>query len=288
MGTFKHNKKRNSGLIYEFLVRHVSKSMIENDTSDYQKALVVIRKYFGDGTPLCEERELFDVVRTTRGVTENAARRILGEIQRAASQADAKKIEIKKSNLIKEINYGFGQDFWDAYRIPEYRLLATIQMVIDAARGQHNLTESVQNIQLEEGLVKYMTSSKEFAAPQQQKEDIDQLVMAMTAKKFQEKYTKSLSGPQKVLLEKYLRALVTGDQKPLFDVINEQMNKISKSLANARTMKEFIEDPVMVKKLDEASTEWSSISTSGFHKLDQTIEEIMLFQNLVEEIESNG
>jgi hypothetical protein len=282
MGTFKHNKKRNSGLIYEFLVRHVSKCMIDNDTSGYQKSLIVIRKYFGDGAPLAEERELFDVVRTTRGVTENAARRILGEIQRAANQSDVKKIEIKKSNLIKEINYGFGQNFWDSYRVPEYRLLATIQMVIDAARGKHNLTESVQNIQLEEGLVKYMTSNKEFSSQQQPREDIDQLVMAMTAKKFHEKYSVSLRPNQKVLLEKFMRSQVTGDNMPLANYLHSEMERIVSSMKKARLIKEIIEDQEMLKKLDEALEKFPKECGRD------AVEAVMVYQNLVEELESNG
>lgn len=288
MGTFKHNKKRNTGLVYEFLVRHLSQSMIEKNSQVYQKTLGLIRKYYGEAAPLTEEHELFTVVQGTRGVSENAARRVLGEVQRQAAKQDVKKLDIKKSNLIKEINYSFSQGFWDLHRIPDYRLLATIQMVIDASRSEKRLTESVQNIQLEEGLVQYMTSKAEYTPPSPHTEDIDQLVMAITAKKFQEKYTKTLNGPQQVLLEKYIRAQVTGDQKPLFDVINEQMNKIPISLGKARTMKEFIEDPIMMKKLDEATTEWSNISSSGFHKLDETVEEIMLFQKLVEEIECDA
>ena len=129
MGTFKHNKKRDTGLVYEFLVRKLSQTMVEKDTSSYQKTMDILRKYYGDGAILAEERELFDVIMNARGLSEVAARRVLGEVQRVAKSMDARKIDIKKSNLIKEINYTFGRDFFSNHRVPTYRLLASIQML---------------------------------------------------------------------------------------------------------------------------------------------------------------
>lgn len=284
MGTFNHNKKRNSGLVYEFLVRRLSRAMIDKDNSVYQKTLGIVHKYYAVGAPISEERELFDVVRNTRGVSETAARRILGEVQRTARTLDAKKIDIKKSNLIKEINHTFGMSFWDEHRIPEYQLLATIQMIIDAARSDVPLTESVQNIQLEEGLVHYMMATQEFASISPPKQDIDQLVMAMTAKKFQEKYSHSLGEKQKVLLEKFVRFQVVGDEKPLMEHVQSEYKRIERALDRAAEMKEVQDDPVMKEKLDEA---YIKFTEGGRRTLDEEVERLMLYQTLVEEIESN-
>lgn len=284
MGTFNHNKKRNSGLVYEFLVRRLSKAMIEKDDNIYQKTLGIVHKYYLAGAPIAEERELFDVVRNTRGVSENAARRILGEIQRTANRMDVKKIDIKKSNLIKEINHTFGMGFWDEHRIPDYRLLATIQMIIDASRSDQRLTESVQNIQLEEGVVQYMMSTREFSIVSAPKQDIDQLVMAITAKKFQEKYSHSLGDKQKVLLEKFIRFQVTGDDKPLFEHIQNEFKRVENALNKAMSMSEVKDDAVMSEKLNEAYVKFTE---SGRRTLDEEVERLMLYQTLVEEIESN-
>ena len=285
MATFKHNKRRDSGLVYEFLVRHLSKAMVNGDRHNYQKCLEIVRKYYGDGTALAEERELFDVIKNTRGVTEQAARRILSEVQRAARALDSKKIDIKKSNLIKEINYTFGKGFFTQYRIPEYRLLASIQMMINASQKENRLTESVQKIQLEEGLVKYMTTKGTFSESMTQKSEVDQLVMAMVAKRFNEKYSKSLSSPQKVLLEKYIRAQVTSDEKPLNDFMLEESKRINIVLKMARDMKEFSDDGIMKERLEQAEKTFSTMRLNGAN--EKTVEEMMLFQRLAEEVQSN-
>ena len=284
MGTFKHNKKRDTGLVYEFLVRKLSQTMVEHDQAGYARTLEIVRKYYGEGTPLAEERELFDVVRNARGLSEAAARRVLAEVQRHAQGMDDKLLDIKKSNLIKEINYAFGRDFFSNHRIPEYRLLASIQMVIDAARTQTRLTESVSKIQLEEGLVKYMMSRGSFAETVTPKSEIDAVVMAMVAKRFEEKYSKTLGPAQKVLLEKFIRFQVTGDGVPLQKFVMEEAGRIGKILDRALAMTEVTSDKAMLEKLTEAKKNFLVVST--FTK-EQLVEEVMMYQKLAEEVESD-
>jgi hypothetical protein len=259
--------------------------MVEKDQSGYKKTMEIVRKYYGDGTPLSEERELFDVIRTARGLSEGSARRILAEIERHARGMDAKKIDIKKSNLIKDINYTFGQGFFTEHRVPDYRLMASIQLVIDAARQQGRLTESLQRVQLEEGLIRYMMSKGSFQESTHQRSEVDAVVMAMVAKRFDEKYSKSLSKNQKSLLEKYLRYQVTGDHKPLREFVMSESVRIRDALNKAMTMKEFIEDREMMKRLNEVQTKLTNFANGEFP--DERIEETMMYQKLVEEVESN-
>jgi hypothetical protein len=284
MASFKHNKKRNTGLVHEFLVRRVSQSMVDGDKGLYQKTMEILRKYYAEGTVLSEERELFDVIRNTRGVTESAARRILGEIQRAAKVQDARKIDIKKSNLLKEVNHAFGPAFFTTHRVPEYRLLASIQMVVDATRAETLITESVAKIQLEEGLIQYMTTKGDYAvkAAPTAKSEVDALVMRMVAKRFEEKYAKALTAPQKVLLEKYIRYQVTGDEQPLRKLVDDESKRVVAVLEKASCMKEVIEDERMTAKLNEARAKFGKD-----RDLDAAVENLMLYQKLVEEIESD-
>jgi hypothetical protein len=147
------------------------------------------------------------------------------------------------------------------------------------------LTESIQNIQLEEGLVNYMMSDKQYTPPAPPREEIDQLVMTLTARKFQEKYSKSLNGSQQVLLEKYIRYQVTGDQKSFQDFLKKRRSDIMNVLGKASTSKEFQSDNNMKRKLDEAVGRFNSLPLSFS---DDFISEMMLFENLVEEVESDG
>lgn len=287
MAQFKHNRKRNSGLVYEFLVRRLSKAMVDRDKGTYARTLEILRKYYGEGTVLAEERELFEVVRNTRGVSEQAARQILSEVQKYARKMDVRKVDIKKSNLIKEVNYAFGKGFFAEHRVPEYRLLASIQMVIDACRGGANLNESVSKIQLEEGLVHYMTTRGDFTVQPAARSEVDALVMRMVAKRFEEKYARSMIGSQKHLLERYIRYQVTGDRKPLDEFLAAEGQRGFQAIDRAAALPQVREDKVMSERLQEARRKLGDIMAESITKVDEAVEEMMLFQKLVEEIESD-
>jgi hypothetical protein len=284
MATFKHRKKRNAGLVYEFLVRRLSQAMVDQDRASYQKSLGILRKYYSEGI-IAEERELFEVIRNTRGVTESAARRILEEVWAAARRMDSHRLDIKKSNLLKEVNYSFGPGFFTDYRIPDYRLLASVQMSLDTVRSSTPLvTESIARIQLEEGLVQYMMTKGSYSVQTGGQSEVDALVMRMAAKKFEEKYSRTLSGPQKALLEKYIRAQVTGDTGPLLEGVMKERGRVQAAIEKSFDMQEVKDDHEMERKLTEA---YVQLTRSGTRRLDEEVEDLMLYQKLVEELDSN-
>lgn len=281
---FKHNKKRNSGLVYEFLVRRLGTQLVDQDREGAVKTAELAERYFSPGEPLCNELELFRAIRDTRGVSKETARRVLGEVQRQAARQDARQLDIKKSNIIKELNYTFGRDFFDKHRLPEYRLLASIQLFIDGSRGARRISESVQAIQLEDGLVSWMTSVPP-AVDKDIDKQVDDLVCTMAAKRFNEKYGNSLNGGQKSLLESYVRSLVTEKVGDLQKKVENDKNKIAKLLVSSYKMKEVQEDKVMKQRYVEATKRLSELDTS---KADENvIEEMMLFHKLAEELTSH-
>ena len=68
--SFRHSKKRNSGLLYEFLIRRMSLSMVNGDKPSYDKASSILKRYFSAGMPLATEKEIFDVVVSSRGLQD--------------------------------------------------------------------------------------------------------------------------------------------------------------------------------------------------------------------------
>ena len=58
----KHNKKRNVGIIYELLLKFVSKNLIENNQKNAQEALDIIKKRFSKNTELYKEFRLFNAL----------------------------------------------------------------------------------------------------------------------------------------------------------------------------------------------------------------------------------
>lgn len=284
--SFKHNKKRNSGLVYEFIVRRMASQAIAQDATGYQKSLKIVKEYFAPGQPLAQERELFEVVCSSRGLSSESARRLLDEVLGHAQKLDHRKIEIKKSNLIKELNYTFGKNFFSEHRVPEYRLLASIQVLLESHRPGRPLLESVQRAQLEESLVRFMTTVDPVSKPGTGDEKVDTLVCALAAKKFQEKYGQNLSPGQARILERYMRATMSEETGRFEQFLLEEFGRMSKVLENSRLMKEVREDKMMAERLDEAI---ARIKLDRQHQsLEFMTEEAMLYRKLIEELSSDA
>jgi hypothetical protein len=279
---FNHKKKRNGPLAYELLVRQMGRSLVDQDRPGYQRSKEIIQKYFAVGSPMQRERELCEAIKKARGVSELMARRVLGLVKDGYSRLDHKKLEIKKSNLIKEIHTTFGQGFWNKHRVPEYRLLASIQMFLDGSRPGRTITESIQSVELEESLVKYMGTTPPAAQVQS---NIDPLVFSLAAKKFQARYGSTLGPGPKRMLECYMRSLVSGSKKELVEMLGSERKRVLSLMESHKSDPAVKDDPVMKERYETAHSTLRSLDAKS---ADQgALEEMMLFTALGEELESS-
>jgi hypothetical protein len=283
---FNHNKKRNSGLIYEFLVRRMGLTLVDQDPESYLKTIGIIKRYYSAGQPLAREKDVFDVICRSRGLNENAARRILNEVYKHVQEFDNRKIDIKKSNLIKEIHYAFGKDFFDIHRIPEYRLFASIQMLIEQYRSSSSksINEGVSKIQLEESVVKYMTLPVGNPLINIKGEKVDSLVATLAMKKFEERYSDALNESQKKTLRRYMNYSMTGNKEQFGREMEEERKFLIESLNNSKELSCFQEDTVMSGRLSEAINSLNQINDMTS---ESAVQELLLYHKLFSEIQSD-
>jgi hypothetical protein len=279
---FNHNRKRNTGLIYEFLVRQLARQMIDKDQSGWKKTYGVIEKYFSPGSLLAEELEMFDALRSVRNLKEIAARRLISEVYSRARKMDEHKLDIKKSNLIKDVNYSFGKDFFSKHRVAEYRLLASIQMLIDNCRLPGRLAEDVQKIQLEESLVSYLTSGPEESKDKKTEDRIDSMVYKVASQKFTDRYGQVLNESQRALLDRFGRALLTKQPKVVREQLLGEKARILGVLRGSRTLKEIRDDSIMAKGLEEAISKLVVLDENS--EPESAVEEMILYERLAEEL----
>src|SRR5947207_849958 len=102
-----HNKKRNTGLLYEFLVRHISEGLVSGDERQVHLATKLLKKHFKKGTELHREFKLFHALVNTTVASSDVAKKIVVEAREAAKRYDVAQLDREKSLLIKGINYTF-------------------------------------------------------------------------------------------------------------------------------------------------------------------------------------
>ena len=198
-----HNKKRNSLLMYEFLVRTISKSIVEGDKRRSAVALKILKRHFKPGTELYREFRLLNSLVKTTVSSEHVAASILKEAKAAAATLDYTKLDREKSLLVRSINHGINdENFYDQH-VNEYRSFATLQTLINEWNSKDKDLSKVA--QYEDHLMQRLTEVKEDNSESISDESSGtvRLLMKVMGKKLNEKYGDALNDQQKSLVRAY-------------------------------------------------------------------------------------
>lgn len=282
MRKLSHRKKRNIGLVYEFLTREVTNAVVSGDPQRGAIALEIIAKHLGDGTVLHEELSLHRSVIESRGVSERLARKIVDELKVAGIRLASRSVirEQAKTALIHEMNRRLGQDVFDRFRIPDYTAHASIGILM--SRGLNSrIDEGVEVARVEEHLLEFLTGRPDAAAKYDPHASMFAYKTAVGL--FEKEIGRELSRPQMDLLHEYTRVTLGGNPAPFRRTFERQRAELTEALRVARVDEVFKSDNEMAKRLDEAIGELSRLNPDSG---DAAIESLMLYHNLRQEIES--
>lgn len=209
----KHNKKRNTGLLYEFLARHAAEGLVENNQKKVKQSVKLMKRFFREGTELHKEFRLFRALTQTSVDSKETAHRIIETTRRAVGQYDTKKLDKEKSLLIKSINHTFNDAGFYDKKINEYKLFATVQVLLNEWR-EHVPTDVVMTALYEEELVEHLTTPKKMNLLDEAKADnVDDLIVNLMVKKVNTKYDGLLNNEQIALMNSYANGLRNDDLK---------------------------------------------------------------------------
>lgn len=278
-----HNKKRNTGLLYEFLVGVISRSLVDGNQKSSSQALRILRRHFKPGTELYKEFRLINALRKTTVSSEAVAASILQEAKQAAKAHDLKELDRQKSLLIRDINHIIkDEDFYDQ-QVGEYRFLATVQTLLnDWRRRDADLSRIAA---YEDQLLKRLTEEKaaepEQALPEETPGEA-RLLMKVMMKKLNEKYSGVLNDEQKSLLRAYAFSTANDDPGSIRLKLTEIRDGLLSSIESfgaAKPDNEYIN-----KKLAEAKEQ---LLTEKLEVVDdETVTRFMLYTKLAAELES--
>ena len=199
-----HNKKRNVGIIFELLLRCVSARLIEGKEKSAQDALDIISKYFDKDSELYREFRLFNALAKSTVRNTAVAAGILSEAKQAARRCNSKKLDREKSLLIREINHILEDSSFYHRRIPDYKIYATIQTLLNDWRKEDR-SDLTRTIQYETKIVDWLLKEKEdnVTLEEQVSPDVDALVVKILTEKFNQAYHKVLNDEQKNIVKLY-------------------------------------------------------------------------------------
>lgn len=198
----RHNKKRNAGLLYEFLLRSISRSLVEQDDKKAEKSKKLIKKYFASNTELHKEYRLINALVNVPVGSESLAALVLEEARAAALNFDGKKLRSEKDSLIRDINHFYGTDVVYAESVQNYKEYATASSLVQYWRGEKNLDIGTVT-QYKRVLLELLSSSPDNSDIENTDPNVDALVVKIASDKLRKKYESKLSKKQSEILNEY-------------------------------------------------------------------------------------
>ena len=75
----RHNKKRNTALVYEALVKEATASVLKGDHDRKNKVVALLKKYFNSNSILSKDLDCYRSLYETQGLSEDQSRRLIHE-----------------------------------------------------------------------------------------------------------------------------------------------------------------------------------------------------------------
>ncbi len=232
MSSKAHNKRRNTGLLYEFLVRTISSALVEGDKKKSATALKILKRHFKPGTELYKEFRLINALVRSTVSSETVAGSILSEAKSAAREHDAALLDREKSLLIRNVNHMINDESFYDQHVNEYRTYATVQTLLNDWRSPNR--DLSRLAVYEDQLVKWLTTEKVKEEEQLISEETNgtsRLLMKVMTKKLNEKYSGVLTDDQRSLVKAYAFAMASDDptviQKKLTEIKSRLLEEIS-------------------------------------------------------------
>ena len=234
----KHSKIRNTGLLYEFLLRQVTTDVLNGINKS--KAVTIIKENFNENSELGKELSLYSVLMNEKFMSDKKAEYFINEVLKNYSSLSKTKLKREKYNLIKDINEAYDSQKLFSSKIENYKIYANIYKIFEynSSLSPEDKTETHFN------LVEYITTENKNIKLSETiggtklpaDEDLRILTYRTLLEKFNSKYSK-LNYPQKSLLRSYINNISnTNSLKEYIEkirpVIKRELIKYSKNVDN--------------------------------------------------------
>ena len=248
MAMIKHSKYKNTGLLFELLVRQITTDTMNNTNSP---AIKTLKKYFVN-TELGKEYKLYEQLSTFKNLTETKSEVVISSLLEAAAKLDKAEIKKQRYNLIKEIKRNYDVEKFFKAKVNNYKIYAALNNLIENQNNK-NITpkDTINNkLTLLEHLVKapaVVAEDKLMEDYKKYPKDVKILTHRIMLEKFNEKYDNFLP-EQKVILKEMVTSI--DNTSKLRDFYNEKINEVQTII---KTKIEEVKDEVVKIKLQEVN-----------------------------------
>ena len=152
--TIKHSKYKNTGILFELLVRQITADTLSGAES---LATNILKKYFGK-TELGKEYKLYESFFRHINTSEAKADMVISTIIESSKQLNRSILRRQKYNLIKEIKNHYDLEEFFKTKLPNYKAQAALFTLLEVYNSE-NLSNPNQIIENKTVLLEYLVKS---------------------------------------------------------------------------------------------------------------------------------
>ena len=279
----KHSKFKNSGILFELLVRQIASDTVSNKDS---AAIGIVRKYFNK-SELAKEYKLYQALITPKSLSEAKAETFINSTLEASLRLNKTALRKEKYNIIKEIRDHYDIEEFFKAKISHYKEYAAVYNLIEA-HNSLEFTEPQHIIDNKVTLLEHITRkeiNKENVRDRVMEEftSMDKgsriLAYRMLLEKFNSKYV-TLSDRQKLILKEFINNITNTTKlrdfvnKNFTTIINE-ITKIIPTVADKTTQIKLTEVITLLQPLDKTQ-----------NVKDENIISLLQYYQLIEELKN--
>jgi len=277
----KHSKFKNTGILFELLVRQIASDTISGKDS---AAINLVRKYFSK-SELTKEHKLYQALINTKVLTESKAESLINATLEISSRLNRTTLRKEKYNLIKDIREAYDIEEFFKAKINNYTQYAAAYNLIET----HNSTEFIDPSNVIENkitLLEHITRKelnrdniKDRVLEEYARMDKGTRILAykILLEKFNEKYG-NMSSAQKTVLKEYINNI--SNTVKLREFVNTNYLSIKKRLVE---LNKSVTDKTTQIKINEVINLLKPLDKNQNVK-DDNIIALLQFHQLIDEL----
>lgn len=278
----KHSKFRNTGLIFELLVKQIASDTLNNRDS---AAVRILKENFTGKTALAKEFKLYEFIAKNKNISQSKAEAIVSTITEISRRLDQKQLKEQKYKLISDIKENYNIEEFFSIQVRDYKPLAALYCLLEAQNNADLVDPSVL-VDNKTTILEHLTSS-----PQKENDvkdtliedyakydkDLRLLTFKILLEKFNDKY-KDLLPEQKNILKEFITSVNSNAR--LRNIVNEELTKIA---SDVKDLVSKVKDEVVKIKLEEVAKAITPIAKT--EKItDSHLVNLMQYYDLVNEL----
>jgi hypothetical protein len=276
----KHNKLRNTGLLFELLVRQITSDTLNNRES---KAVDILKNNFNNNS-IAKEYKIYKSLLGNKNISEAKANMVIESAIQAHKKLNKSVLNAQKYTLISQIKENYNiEDFFKS-KIDNYKTIASAYMLFEMYQSDKIDPENEvkYKFSIMEDICDGLSTVKKdpvFEEYESYDKGTKALVYKLMVQKFNEKYTQ-FNPKQKNLLKEYINNLSTPET--FKDYVNEEFTRLKTKLTKLTSK---IKDEVRKVKIEEVVNIIKPVSQ---HKkvCDLDLENLLHYYELEKEMEN--